>query len=63
MLWLSGEPVGPYWKGMGVKVEEMQHGLEAAGHKVWVLLHRLDVEGQNMCVLPHGLGGPVDRKS
>jgi hypothetical protein len=28
MLWLSGQPLGPYWRGMGVKVWEMPHGLE-----------------------------------
>jgi hypothetical protein len=61
MLWPSGEPVGPYLRGMGVTVWEMSDGLEAEGHKVWVLPCGLEVEGQNMCVLQHGWGGPVDQ--
>jgi hypothetical protein len=42
MLWLSGEHLGPYWGGMGVKVWEMPCGLGGPGHKV--------------CVLPRGWG-------
>jgi hypothetical protein len=49
MLWLSEEPLGPYWGGMGVKVYVMPRGLGIEGHKVWVL--------------PHGSGGLVDIKS
>jgi hypothetical protein len=63
MLWLSGEPLGPYWGGMGVKVWEMPCGLGAPGHKVSVLPCGLRVEGHKVCVLPYGLGGLVDRKS
>jgi hypothetical protein len=46
ILWLSGEPVGPYWKGMGVKVWEMLHGLEVEGQKVWVLPRGLGVKAR-----------------
>jgi hypothetical protein len=63
MLWLSGEPVGLYWRGMGVKVWDIPHGLEVERHKVWVLLRGLEVKGQKVCVLPHGLGGLEDQKS
>jgi hypothetical protein len=63
MLWLSGEPVGPYWRAMGVTVLEMPHVLEVEGQKGWVLPRGLDVETQKVCVLPHGLGGAMDRKS
>jgi hypothetical protein len=57
MLWLPGEPVGSYWRGMGVKVWEITHGLEVEGHKVWVLSRGLKVKDQKVCVLLHGLGG------
>jgi hypothetical protein len=63
MLWLSGESVRPYWRGMGVNVWEMPHGLGTPGRKVWVLPRGLGLEGLKVCVLPYGLGGPVDRKS
>ena len=63
MLWLSGEPLRPYWGDMGVKVWVLQPGLGAPGHKVWVLPRGLRAPGHNMCVLPHGLGGLVGRKS
>jgi predicted NUDIX family NTP pyrophosphohydrolase len=63
MLGLSGEPVGPYWRGIGVKVWEMPHGLEVEGHQVWVLPRRLEVEGQNVCILPDRWGGLEDEKS
>jgi hypothetical protein len=46
MLWLSGEPLWPYWGGMGVKVWEMLCGLGTLGHTV--------------CIFSHGLGGLVD---
>jgi hypothetical protein len=60
MLWLSGEPLGPYWGGMGVKMWVFPCGLGAPGHNVFVLPRGLRVEGHNMCVLPHGLGVLVD---
>jgi hypothetical protein len=60
MLWLSGEPLWPYWGGMSVKVLEMPRGLGTPDHKVWVLLRGLRVEGHKVCVLPHGLGSLGD---
>jgi hypothetical protein len=48
---------------MGMKVWEMPFRLGTPGHKGWVLPRGLEVEGQNMCVLLHRLGGPVDQKS
>jgi predicted NUDIX family NTP pyrophosphohydrolase len=56
MWWLSGKPVGPYWRGIDMKIWEMPHGLEVEGHKVLVLPRGLEVDGQNMFVLPQGLG-------
>jgi hypothetical protein len=63
MLWLSGEPLCPYWDGMSMKVVEMPHGLDVPGHKVWVLPRGLRGTGHNMCVLIHGLGGLVVLKA
>jgi hypothetical protein len=42
MLWLSEEPLGPYWGGMGHKVLEMPRGLGTTDQKVAVLLHGLE---------------------
>jgi hypothetical protein len=63
MLWVSVEPLRPYWGGMGVKEREMPYGWCTPGHKVWVVLHGWGVECHKVCVLPHGLGGLVERKS
>jgi hypothetical protein len=63
MLWLSGEPLGPYWDGMGVKVCEMPRGLGAPGHNVWGLPHGWGAPSHKVCVLLHGLGCLVDQKA
>jgi hypothetical protein len=63
MLWLSGEHLGPYWDGMGVKVWEMPRRLGGPGHKVCVLPRGRGCPGHKVWVLPRGLGGHVGRKS
>jgi hypothetical protein len=60
MLWLSGEPLWPYWGGMGVKAWEIRRRLGTPGQKVCVPPRGLEVKCHNVCVLPHGLGGPLD---
>jgi hypothetical protein len=48
MLWLSGEPLGPYWRSMGVKICEMPRRLGTPGHKVWGLACGLGMEGHKV---------------
>jgi hypothetical protein len=57
MLWLSGEPLGPYWRDMGVEVREILHGLEVEGHKVWVIPCGLEVEGRKCEFYTTRIGG------
>jgi hypothetical protein len=43
MLWLCGEPLRPYWGGMGVNVWVLPRGLGAPGHEVRVVPRALGV--------------------
>jgi hypothetical protein len=62
MLWLFGEPVGPYWRDMGVKVVGNATQIGGRRPSSVVLPRGLEVEARKMCFTTR-IGGPGDLKA